>query len=276
MSDAEDSNKQCPLCGETIKLVAVRCKHCHADLAALAAQAAQAAQGTPGAPGSYAKPGTVADFDRGARSGPMADADFERLFLDFAYETHEVITAISVAHALKVPIAFADDRLEYLAASDVILRDVDDEGGIFFTLPGRRRRQMQPLSHGGVPQMMHHPGSGGSSHGNANQGLMAPPGQGSLVPQLLDPMDSMLMPNAPPPTEAAAVTGLVLNLCIPGVGSIVAGKPGPGIAQLAMLVAGLPLCFVLVGFPIVFASWLWALMTAAAALQEARREQQRV
>ena len=199
--------------------------------------------------------------------------DFERLFLDFAYETQEVITAISVAHSLKVPIAFADDRLEYLAASDVILRDVDDEGGIFFTLPGRRRRQMQPLSHGGVQHMMHHSSSGGQSTGNGNNALMPSQGQGSLVPQLLDPMDNMLMPNAPPPTEAAAVTGLVLNLCIPGVGSIVAGKPGPGIAQLAMLVAGLPLCFVLVGFPIVFASWLWALMTAAAALQEARREQ---
>ena len=231
MSDAEEPTKSCPLCGETIKSVAIRCKHCHAALT------------------NYVKAGTVADFDRGEKSGPMPDADFERAFLDFAYETHEVITAISVAHALKVPISFADDRLEALAAGDTILRDVDDEGGIFFTLPGRRRRQLVPLAAQNIPHMAQTP---------------------SLVP-LMESGDHFMIPASPPPTEAAAVTGLVLNLCIPGVGSIVAGKPGPGIAQLAMLVAGLPLCFVLVGFPIVFAAWLWALMTAAGALQEARR-----
>jgi len=63
---------------------------------------------------------------------------------------------------------------------------------------------------------------------------------------------------------------LVLNLCIPGVGSLVAGKPAAGIGQFAMLVAGLPLCFIFVGFPIVFAAWLWALMTGVQALQEAK------
>jgi TM2 domain-containing membrane protein YozV len=77
-------------------------------------------------------------------------------------------------------------------------------------------------------------------------------------------------PSGSPPTEAQAVVGLVLNLCIPGAGSLVAGKPGPGVAQLAMLIAGLPLCFVIVGFPIVFAAWLWALMTGVQAMQEAK------
>ncbi|MEO6950620.1 MAG: hypothetical protein ABI321_02325 [Polyangia bacterium] len=223
MADSSDT-KDCPLCGETIKAVAIRCKHCQADL-------------------------SLADFDRGTKpvqrtpGAALSDVEFEQHFLDFAYEAREPLNAISVAHALKIPIAQADDKLENLAASDVILRHVDDDGAIFYTLPGRHRAVAQ-LARTGV-------------------------GPGALVVPLHGHDPFLVGP--PPPTEAAAVTGLVLNMCMPGVGSIVAGKPGPGIAQLAMLVAGVPLCFVLIGFPLVFAAWLWSIMTAAGALQEARR-----
>jgi len=228
--DSTIDTKHCPFCGELIKTVAVRCKHCHADLAARA------------------------DFDRGANpvaaqkaASAMSNEEFEQRFLDFAYETQETLTAISVAHALKIPISTADDRLEALAASEVILRDVDDEGGVFYALPGRKKGALAVV-----------PGAQLSPLGNAGNG------------------DGPIIIGPAPPTEAAAVTGLVLNLCIPGVGSIVAGKPGPGVAQLAMLVASIPLCFVLIGFPLVFASWLWALMTATTALQESRRADARV
>lgn len=223
MAEISDT-KDCPLCGETIKAIAIRCKHCQADL-------------------------SVPDFDRGTQTprrvagARLSDAEFEQHFLDFAYEAREALNAISVAHALKIPIAQADERLEDLAASEVILRHVDDDGAVFYTLPGRHRATAQ-LQRTGV-------------------------GPGSiLVPHGVDPA---FFVGPSPPTEAAAVTGLVLNMCMPGVGSIVAGKPGPGIAQLAMLVAGIPLCFVLIGFPLVFAAWLWSIMTAAGALQEARR-----
>ena len=242
MAESSDT-KDCPFCGETIKTVAIRCKHCQADL-------------------------SLADFDRGIRPrgieprgpeqrGPeqrgttpvqrtpgamLSDVEFEQHFLDFAYEAREPLNAISVAHALKIPIAQADDKLENLAASEVILRHVDDDGAVFYTLPGRQRAVAHLARTGTGPGAM-------------------------LMPHGQDPF--LLGP--PPPTEAAAVTGLVLNMCMPGVGSIVAGKPGPGVAQLAMLVAGIPLCFVLIGFPLVFAAWLWSIMTAAAALQEARR-----
>jgi TM2 domain-containing membrane protein YozV len=249
--DSADDTKACPLCGETIKAVAIRCKHCQADLSA------------------YKAAPTVPEFDRGAVArgaeakpdakiskpnpyGPTTDeAEFERRFLDFAYETHEKLTPISVAHALKLPIAFCDQRLESLAAGDVICREVDDEGNVYFELPGGR-------PHKGTPGALIAPMPG------------MPPGTAIVHVGDAGVRSLTRTPSGPPPTEAQAVVGLVLNLCIPGAGSLVAGKSGPGVAQLAMLIAGLPLCFVIVGFPIVFAAWLWALMTGVQAMQEAK------
>ena len=108
-----DDTKACPFCGEAIKAVAIRCKHCQADLTAKA---------------------PVADFDRGADASAQSskEEDFEQRFLEFAYETDETLNAISVAHALKLPISFCDAQLESLAAGDVLRREVDDEGNVFF------------------------------------------------------------------------------------------------------------------------------------------------
>jgi TM2 domain-containing membrane protein YozV len=212
--------------------VAVRCKHCQADLSAYKQAAPDFTRGAPDA----------------SAAALVSEHEFERRFLDFAYETDERLTAISVAHALKLPIAFCDQRLELLAAGDTIRREVDDEGNVYFELPGARRRPAPSQA------LVVHPSSAViQAPGYANDSGVRP-----------------LTRVTAPPTEAQAVVGLVLNLCIPGAGSLVAGKPGPGVAQLAMLIAGLPLCFVIVGFPIVFASWLWALMTGVQAMQEAK------
>ncbi len=171
------------------------------------------------------------DFDR---AGPKLE-DFEQRFLEFAYNTTAPINAPAVAYALKIPIAAANEKLEDLAASDVLIRTVDDQGSVFFHLPGRPHAMVKvnPL------------------------GTLAPAAPSSL--------------SIGPPPPPQAMVGLLLNLVMPGVGSIVAGKTLEGVLQLVLIVIGLPLCFLLIGVPLCIAVWGWALATSLRVLNEANR-----
>jgi TM2 domain-containing membrane protein YozV len=200
--------KPCPFCGEEIKTVAVRCKHCQADLSKV----------------------PDADFNRGvatpgAKEPGAKEPDFEQRFLDFAYKTSGRLDALSVAHNCKVPIAEADEKLEDMAAREVLIREVDDEGQVYFRLPGRAKP-------GAIVQV--------------------PAGTVSKV------------------DEGTALVGLLVNLPLPGVGSLIAGKTREGILQLVMVGVGLPLCFLLIGFPLVFGAWVWALVTGINAVNQAK------
>ncbi|HEY1587066.1 MAG TPA: hypothetical protein VGH63_15330, partial [Polyangia bacterium] len=135
-ANASDT-KPCPYCGEEIKKVAVRCKHCQADLS---------------------KP-VEADF-KGAQpaTGKPMD-DFEVRFLEFAYKSTTTLNVPAVAHALRLPTAEVSDKLEDMAARDVIGREVDDEGNVFFTIPGRAKERSAanpPLARVGEPGQMVH------------------------------------------------------------------------------------------------------------------------
>ena len=200
--------KQCPKCGEEIKSVAVLCKHCHSDLS------------------------SEPDFDRGApdprKASPATGDDFEQRFLEFAHKTNQPINATSVAYACKVPIGIADERLEDLAARDLLIREVDDEGHVFYRLPGR------PKPYALAPT--------------------TPPGP--LTTPAVD--------------EATAVVGLLVNIPLPGVGSLILGKTREGVMQIALGMVALPLCLLLVGFPLLFAVWVWALTTGIRAVNDAK------
>jgi hypothetical protein len=173
------------------------------------------------------------------RTAPTAE-EFEQRFLEFAFTTTLRIDGASVAYALKLPIAKAAEQLEELAARDVLLREVDDEGLVYFRLPGRPKagsagRALVKATPPGVPVRPTHGGAGGVG--------IAPP----VPPQVM--------------------AGLVLNLVFPGLGSIVMGKTSEGITQLVLLVISLPLCLLLVGVPMCVAVWGWALATSLRALK---------
>jgi TM2 domain-containing membrane protein YozV len=214
---AGGDTKPCPFCGEEIKKVAVRCKHCQADLS---------------------KP-VDADF-KGAGPAPVPPKpmdDFEVRFLEFAYQTTATLNVPSVAHALRMRTAEVSDKLEDMAARDVIGREVDDEGNVFFTIPGRpnaRPSANPPLARVGQP--------------------------GEIV-------------HVSPPSEGTAVTALVLNIIIPGAGSLVAGRTSQGVIQLVMWVVSFPLCLVLIGFPMLLAVWIWSLVSGIQILEESKRRQ---
>ncbi|MEG3181544.1 hypothetical protein [Sphingomonas sp. LT1P40] len=64
--------------------------------------------------------------------------------------------------------------------------------------------------------------------------------------------------------KAAAI---IVNFFIPGVGSLIIGKTGAGIAQLLIYFVGLlftlTLIGVIIGGPMMLAAWIWGLVTAA-------------
>lgn len=210
--------KPCPFCGEEIKKVAVRCKHCQADLS---------------------KNGEPAPDFKGTE--PVAAAkpmdDFEVRFLEFAYKTTTTLNVPAVAHALRMPTAEVSDRLEDMAARDVIGRDVDDEGNVFFTIPGRATER--PAAH---PPL-----------------------------ERVEPRGALADVTAP--SDGTAVTALVLNIIIPGAGSLVAGRTSQGVAQLVLWVVSFPLCLVLIGFPMLLAVWIWSLVSGIQILEQSKRRQ---
>ena len=295
-----EATKRCPLCAEVILAMAVRCKHCQADLRFLTADPAPfiaaplappIVQPRPAAPlapqfisvaAPVAAPASVpasasalvdgpphvavmpavppADVETRAARGPRADeyvppaeGDFEQRFLDFAFKTTSPINGASVAYALKVPIDEAVAQLEDLAARDILIREVDARGSVFFQLPGR-----PPPS---AAQM-------------ANHAALVPYAQPPAL--LYESQPGALMMRTP--TESTALVGLLVNaLCPPpGIGSLIGGKTSAGVFQILFFVVGLAFCAtgwmgMPVGIPMIIASWIWGLVTGVSTLNEAKQ-----
>ncbi len=73
---------------------------------------------------------------------------------------------------------------------------------------------------------------------------------------------------------ALAIVGLVLNMFVlPGLGSLVAGKTRAGIWQLVLLFFGILLIMsligIIVGVPLIIASWIWGIVTGVKAIEAA-------
>ncbi len=60
--------------------------------------------------------------------------------------------------------------------------------------------------------------------------------------------------------ETKNIVGLLVNLAIPGVGTIIWGNNNRGVIQLVLFLVGIPLSCILVGIPLVAGVWIWALV----------------
>ena len=61
---------------------------------------------------------------------------------------------------------------------------------------------------------------------------------------------------------------LIVSFFIPGVGSMVNGDVGTGVAILILYIVGVALAFFLIGIPLAIGAWVWGLIDA---YQGARR-----
>src|SRR5262249_32648320 len=123
--------------------------------------------------------------------------------------------------------------LQDLAARDVLIRDVDVRGVVTYTLPGRSAVAAATT---GVPS----PSTALSPYAQPPALLYDPPGALTTMP-----------------TENTALAGLLVNVCFPGLGSLIGGKTSAGVFQLLMFLLGLPLCIVVIGAPMVIGAWIW-------------------
>ena len=66
-----------------------------------------------------------------------------------------------------------------------------------------------------------------------------------------------------------AIAALLINLIIPGLGTIIGGNTKTGLIQLIVLIIGMLLKVFGIGFIIVAVAWVWALVTSIQALRRA-------
>lgn len=72
-------------------------------------------------------------------------------------------------------------------------------------------------------------------------------------------------------SKGLAIVCLLLNIFIlPGLGSLIGGRTKAGVWQLVLVLAGVPLSLVLIGFPMILIAWIWSIVTGVQIIQEAR------
>jgi TM2 domain-containing membrane protein YozV len=63
------------------------------------------------------------------------------------------------------------------------------------------------------------------------------------------------------------VLGIIVNIFLPGVGTLIVGKIPQGIVQIILMVVAiilnLTVIFAILGIPIAVGTWIWALVSAA-------------
>ncbi|MBI4159483.1 hypothetical protein HY500_04490 [Candidatus Woesearchaeota archaeon] len=72
------------------------------------------------------------------------------------------------------------------------------------------------------------------------------------------------------PTQHIAIAALLLNIFLPGFGSLIAGRTKEGVAQVILVAVSIPLLFLIIGIPLLIGTWIWGLVTGIQIVKEAR------
>jgi|SRR3989344_624441 len=69
-------------------------------------------------------------------------------------------------------------------------------------------------------------------------------------------------------SRGLAVAALVLNLILPGLGSLVGKETKTGIWQLVLFLLGIPLIILVIGIPMIIAAYIWGIVTGIQLIQK--------
>ncbi len=67
---------------------------------------------------------------------------------------------------------------------------------------------------------------------------------------------------------AIAILALILNIFIPGLGSLIGRKTKKGIWQLSLFILGIPLSLIFIGAIMILVAWIWGIVTGIKLIQE--------
>lgn len=194
----------------------------------------------------------------------MEFRQFEREFLRLAFTSSIDLSPASLAFVTGIPVREAEKHMQVLVSQGVLELTSDDDGHLVYRMPDRPTLPMtldDPALSG--PRLTVSPASGraldhGPSSFRPSQALV----RRDLTPAVWQPRRV---------GSGQAVASMFLNAMVcPGVGSLVGGKTGTGLAQLSLFLIGLPLAVIAVGVPLVVGAWVWGIATGAQLIAEAR------
>lgn len=102
-------------------------------------------------------------------------------------------------------------------------------------------------------------------------GYAPTPPPGPMPQQSSLPVPVYGHPGMYPPARKSPGLSLLVSFFIPGVGSMVNGEVGKGIAILLLYLISWPLLFVLVGIPMMLGVWIWGMVDAYTGAQNYNR-----
>jgi hypothetical protein len=161
-----------------------------------------------------------------------------------------VITAPNVAYHLNIPIEEAQEQLIALELNGTIQQATDSKGNSYYLFPNRPAPGTLPAATQSAPRAA------------------------GAAPGVMNPADlpaAQIYSN--PGAKGMNINGLVLNVVVPGVGSLVCGKM-IGLAMLGLALLGVILFLMplgwgrLIGLLPILGAWIWSIVAGVGLLNE--------